>query len=142
MCLAKSQSRSIRRGGFTLVEVLVTMVMMAVVLPVVMRGISLATGAASMAKHSAEAATLGEQLLNEMSLVLANGETFTYGSSGEFADTVYKWNLQTADDTETGVTTLLLGVTWSERGQERTLYLSTMVADVLDTTTTATGTTQ
>jgi prepilin-type N-terminal cleavage/methylation domain-containing protein len=136
-----AQSRTAGRHGFTLVEVMVTMVMMAIVLPVVMRGISGATNAASFAKHSAEASMLGEQLLNEMTLVLANGETFTYGSSGEFGDGVYKWTLQNADDTELGVTTLMLGVVWNERGQERTLYLSTMVADPLDTSTLGTGTT-
>ena len=135
------QFRSRRRTGFTLVEVLVTMVMMAIVLPVVMRGISLATNAASLAKHQAEAAQLGDQLLNEMSMVLANGEAFSYGSSGEFADTVYKWQLETADDTETGITTMMLHVIWSERGQDRSLALSTMVSDPLATTTTTTGTT-
>jgi prepilin-type N-terminal cleavage/methylation domain-containing protein len=123
-------------AGFTLVEVLVTMVMMAIVLPVVMRGISGATNAASFAKHSSEAAMLGEQLLNEMTIVLANGETFTYGTSGDFGDGIYRWTLQNADDTETGITTLVLAVTWNERGKDRVIYLSTMVADPLDTTTT------
>jgi prepilin-type N-terminal cleavage/methylation domain-containing protein len=136
------QPRPAGRHGFTLVEVLVTMVIMAIVLPVVMRGISGATNAASFAKHSAEASMRGEQLLNEMALVLANGETFTYGSSGDFGDGIYRWTLQNADDTEIGVTTLVLGVVWDERGQERTVNLSTMVADPLDTSTLGTGTTQ
>lgn len=137
----RPQSRSRHRTGFTLVEVLVTMVMMAIVLPVVMRGISLATNAASLAKHQAEAAQLGEQLLNEMSLVLTNGEPFAFGTSGEFAETIYKWQLEQADDTETGITTVMLHVMWSERGTARSLALSTMVAFPLDTSTTTTGTT-
>ena len=43
------------RRGFTLAEVLITLLFLAIVLPVAMRGVSLALAAASHAKHTREA---------------------------------------------------------------------------------------
>src|SRR4051812_4048031 len=53
-------------GGFTLMEVLAAIVLMAIVLPVAMHAISVATNVASTAKNKAEAAILADSLLNEM----------------------------------------------------------------------------
>ena len=48
------------RRGFTLIEVLATMVLLALVLPAVMRGATVALSAAASAKHRTEAATFAE----------------------------------------------------------------------------------
>ena len=59
--------------GFTLVEVLATLVLMGIVIPVAMHGVSIAMSAASNARKTAEAATLAETKLNEL-LVLRESD--------------------------------------------------------------------
>jgi len=140
MICYRSQVRSStprRRGGFTLVEVLVTMAMMAAILPVAMRGISVAITTASTARHKAEAATLAQSKLNElMSTYLLIGDTSVVGSSGDFGEAWpnYTWTSTSSDDTQLGVTQMTLTVTWTERGGQRSYDLSTML-QYLDTAT-------
>jgi prepilin-type N-terminal cleavage/methylation domain-containing protein len=120
-----------KRRGFTLIEVLATMVLLAIVLPVAMRGVSVSLAAASSAQHRAEAASLGEAKLNSM---VATGEWSNTAPSGDFgADwSGYQWTLQTqARDFNT--TEVMLTVTWTERGTQRSLPISTLVADTSNT---------
>jgi prepilin-type N-terminal cleavage/methylation domain-containing protein len=112
------------RVGFTLVEVLATMVLIGIVIPVAMRGVSVALNTASAAKRQAEAATLGEAKLNEL---VSLGDWTAGATSGDFGQDWpdYRWRLQTvARDFD--VTEIVLTVQWSERGQERVLNLSTL----------------
>ncbi len=53
-------------GGFTLIEVLVTLLLLALVLPLVMNGITSATSAASDARRRNEAAGLAEAQLDQV----------------------------------------------------------------------------
>src|SRR5690348_6677471 len=64
-------ARGAGRQGFTLVEVLAALVILGIVLPVAMRGVSLSLAAASNAKHMNVAAQLADQKLNEV--VLTSG---------------------------------------------------------------------
>lgn len=131
-----------RAAGFTLIEVLVTLGMMAIVLPAAMRGVSIATASASYARHAAEAATLGQSKLNEIVSNLEILQTNDAGSSGDFGQTWpgYTWTYQDSYDADLTVTTITLIVNWQERGQDRSIELSTMVADPAATTDTTTGT--
>ena len=52
------------RRGFTLVEVLATLVLLGIILPIAMRGVSMAMAAASNARRTAEATSLAEAKLN------------------------------------------------------------------------------
>ena len=54
------------RRGFTLLEVLATLVLVGIILPAVMHGISLATIAAGEAKHKVEAVSLAQTKLAEL----------------------------------------------------------------------------
>ena len=115
--------RSKNFGGFTLVEVLVTMLLMGILLPVAMRGISVSLAQADNARHVSEAATLGESKLNEL---VATGATT--GNSGDFgADwPAYKWTLQTTAR-DFGVSEVVMTVSWAGRDGPRSLNVSTMV---------------
>lgn len=119
------------RRGFTLIEVLVTMVMMGIILPVALHAMSSAMLAASYARHATEAATLGQSKLNEMVAMLMSGEVNTISGSGDFGPgwPDYTWECQETYDTNLAVTQLDLKVVWLARGQERSVLLSTMVAD-------------
>jgi prepilin-type N-terminal cleavage/methylation domain-containing protein len=114
-----------RHGGFTLVEVLVTIVLMGIVLPITMRAVTNALTAASHARHTAEASALAEAKLNE---IVASGNPTTFGTSGDFGAEwpEYQWTCQSVTDSN-GFTQISLVVTWREGNRERTYNLSTLV---------------
>jgi prepilin-type N-terminal cleavage/methylation domain-containing protein len=131
------RSRRGRRPAFTLVEVLAALVIIGIVLPVTMTGASLAMRAGSLARRQAEAATLGEAKLTEM----VSMATWSSGSAdGDFGQDFpsYHWTLETAQR-DMNVTELLLTVTWKDRGEDRSVKLSTF-AYVSTTGGTGTGT--
>ena len=115
-----------RRSAFTLVEVLATLVLMGIVIPVAMHGVSIAMAAASNARKTAEAATLAEAKLNEL---VATREWEFGAGSGDFGAhwPEYKWTLATATR-EYEMTELVLSVTWQDRGKERSVAVSTLSA--------------
>jgi prepilin-type N-terminal cleavage/methylation domain-containing protein len=120
------------RRGFTLIEVLVTMGLMGIVLPVAMRGMSLAVATASTARHKAEACTLAQTKLEEIAQAVILDDTSNENSSGDFSDinpnfTNYTWTCQSQDDTNLGITQLTVVVSWNERGEAKTFSLSTLV---------------
>jgi len=124
------RSRTHRRRGFTLVEVLVTMAMMAAILPVAMRGISVAITTASTARHKAEASTLAQSKMNELaSTYLIMQDTSVVGSSGDFGEAWpgYTWTSTSSDDTQLGILQMTLTVNWLEKGGQRSYELSTML---------------
>jgi len=121
---ARRTRRGGRGGGFTLIEVLVALVLMGIILPVAMRGATLAMRAASTARHQAEAATLGEAKLTEM---VAQGDWQSGNTQGDFSPDFpqYQWQLQSAQR-DLDVTELQLTVTWKERGADRSINVSTL----------------
>jgi prepilin-type N-terminal cleavage/methylation domain-containing protein len=131
-----------RRAGFTLVEVLVTMMLLAIVMPVIMKGISLGVMAASDAKRRTEAAGLAQAKLSEL---VASQEWASGNLSGDFSPNwpAYKWQAAVQawpDDTSgTGIQELDLTVTWMSRGKPSSLMLSTLAST---STTAATNSTQ
>jgi prepilin-type N-terminal cleavage/methylation domain-containing protein len=119
-----------RRPAFTLVEVLATLVLIGIVIPVAMQGVSVAMSAASNARRTAEAAALGEAQLNK----LVASRDFQFGVvSGDFAPQWpdYKWNVETLQR-DFGVTEIILHVSWLDRGRERSLAVSTFAAPLDD----------
>jgi hypothetical protein len=93
-----------------------------------MRGVSVSLAAAEKAKHLSEAASLGDSKLNEL---ISTGEWSGGALQGDFGQDwpMYRWQAQEATR-DFGVTEIVLTVTWQERGQDRSLSLSTMVSDV------------
>src|SRR5262245_59015289 len=82
-----------RQHGFTLPEVLATLVLLGIVVPVAMRGVSVALASAQTAKRQAEAASLAQSKLNQL---IADGSWQTSGSSGDFAPDHpdYRWTCE------------------------------------------------
>ncbi len=119
--------RNTRRGqpGFTLIEVLATMVLLGIVLPVAMRGVSMALAAAEYSRHTAEASSLAQEKLCELTTLGVSSST---GNSGDFgADHPdYRWTLQ-RQSRDYGLTELDVSIVWTERGRERSLIVSTLV---------------
>jgi prepilin-type N-terminal cleavage/methylation domain-containing protein len=126
-----------RRSGFTLVEVLASLVIMGIVLPFAMRGASLAMHAGSVARHQAEAATLGEAKLTELVTMGSWSDTAQGDFGNDFPQ--YRWTMENIQR-DIGVTELLLSVIWQERGEDRSVKLSTFV--YVPTGNASTGATQ
>ncbi len=113
------------RRGVTLVEVLATMVLIGIVLPVVMQGVSLSMSAAARARHRTEAVQLATLKASEF-LVLRDVNSFS--GSGDFGEDwpEYRWESQAASS-DYGLYRVDVRVIWMERGQERAVALSTLV---------------
>ncbi len=117
--------RSLRRG-FTLIEVLATLLLMTIALPVIMKAVSMATSAGSVAKRRVEATTLADSKINEL---VATGQWQNGQLSGDFGTDWpdYTWSAQVNDydgvNKEIDVT-----INWPGRGgYEDALTLSTLV---------------
>lgn len=121
-------SRGENDRGFTLVEILATFVLMAIILPVAMNGISMASKLANKAKHRVAAGALAEQMLSEFVLSgdYEDGDQEGEVSSGN-ADFV--WQLAVLDwEEEDSMQQLDMSVTWEDAGgREDTVLLSTLV---------------
>ena len=134
-------TRSVR-PAFTLVEVLATLVLLGIVLPVAMKGVSTAMSMSSSAKRTAEAASLAQTKLNEFIIDPVNNSA----TSGDFGaeHPGYRWTIETAARNY-GVTEVMIRVTWTERGRERSLLVTTMAyesgADMMNPAAAATGVT-
>jgi general secretion pathway protein I len=118
--------KSKKAGGFTLVEVLAAITIMAIVLPVVMYGISMSTGLAEGAKQRAQATALAEEKLDQMIVELGG----TLGlSSGDFGDEApgFSWQSDMTQWEEPNMNQLQVTVTWTARGRQRSVAVSTLI---------------
>jgi type II secretory pathway pseudopilin PulG len=124
-----------RRGGFTFVEVMAALVFAAIVLPTAMKGISLATNAASQARRRAEATVLGRNLITELS---AAGVPALSESEGTFSENPdYRWTAEVSDweatdsslqtTVGTNLKQLQVKVIWKARNSERSVSLATLI---------------
>ena len=118
--------------AFTLVEVLAALLLIAIVLPVVMQGISLATGAASSAKRRTEAASLAQSKLAELVATegwrtgVLSGQFDAFDGDGAHH---YGWRGEVGNWTEPYVKQLQVYVTWTGAGggEEEWVRLTTLV---------------
>ena len=124
--LFPARSAARRRRGITLIEVLATIVLMGVVLPAAMHGISVCLQAASISRQRSEAAGLAEAKLNEL---IATGDWEFGMMSGEFGEAwpEYHWSGTTTEFSDPTLRQLSVRVFWLNRGQQRDVILTTLV---------------
>ena len=115
--------RRIRRG-FTLMEVLATLLLLGIVLPVAMRGLSVGMNVADSARHNAEAASLAQAKLNE----LVSTDQWSSSTAGDFGQGFpgYRWMCESSAK-DFNVYEVVLTVTWESRGSERRVNVATLV---------------
>jgi prepilin-type N-terminal cleavage/methylation domain-containing protein len=118
-----------RGYGFTLIEVLAAMLLIAIVLPVVMQGITAGLAASSAARRRTEAAGLAEEKMGE---ILANGLWQGGVMQGDFSPDWpdYKWQATVsgwAQDTSlSNLQEIDLRVFWTADNREQAVNLSTL----------------
>lgn len=124
--------------GFTLAEVLATLVLIGIVVPAVMRGVSVGLMASSHARHVAQAASLAEAKLAEL---VVTGQWGLATSGGDFSPDwpQYRWTSQTYS-LDFATNEIVLEVRWLERDMEQSMVLSTIVYENANMTGTETTT--
>ncbi|MFC1494451.1 type II secretion system protein [Thermodesulfobacteriota bacterium] len=112
--------------GFTLLEILATFVLVAIIIPVAMEGISLSTKMASNSKHKIVAGALAEKKLTEILITRdwVNGDQ--KGNFGvDYND--YDWRFEVLDwEGEELIRQIDLYVEWVSSGKNRSVVISTL----------------
>jgi prepilin-type N-terminal cleavage/methylation domain-containing protein len=120
-----NRRRSQRSFAFTLPEVLVSLALVGLVIPGVMRGVSLALAASDDARKRIEAVGLAESKLEEMTAAVVSNRQGS-SSAGDFGveHSAFRWD-STANVLENELTEIRVNVRWTARGSERSVALST-----------------
>lgn len=122
------------RSGFTFIEVLATLLLLGIVLPAVMSGISLCLTTASVARHQSEAAGLCHSKLTELATQSDLQHVNLGGDFGtDWPD--YRWNAVVTDGDITNLKVVEVSVTWRHLGRERHVTMTTQVYSNTSTTT-------
>jgi prepilin-type N-terminal cleavage/methylation domain-containing protein len=113
-------------GGFTFIELLATIVLIGIIMPVAMRSIGLCTRLGGQSRRKIEAASLAQTKLTELT---SSQDWQTGEKRGDFGTDWpgYQWTLAVSNWTDSVVSQLDLTVTWQSQGQQRSLTLSTLV---------------
>jgi len=114
--------------AFTLPEVLASLVLVGLVLPAVMKGVSLALQASDDARKRTEAVGLAETKLSEISASVTTGgaNSTTAGDFGaEHPNFRWDASIAAAAGASSSLSEVHVRVTWRGRGTERSVDLST-----------------
>src|SRR5258707_9229 len=115
--------------AFTLAEVLAAMVFMAILIPVALEGLSIASRAGEVAVRKSEGALVAEKILNE---TIATTNWNTSGQSGTVRQGIrdFRWKLNNEawnqDSSQSGMRLLSVEVTFEAQGRDYTLRMSTL----------------
>ncbi|HEY9171204.1 MAG TPA: hypothetical protein VI136_02865 [Verrucomicrobiae bacterium] len=135
LCRSGSSSRrfpgprsiAIPESGFTLAEVLAAMLFMAIVIPVAMQGLQIASRAGVVSERKALAARLAESKLNEL---VVTGEWQSSSTKGTIYEGLqsYPWVLESEPWSVDGAMRLLtVRVAVPVQGQDYDVQVSTLV---------------
>lgn len=116
-----------RSGGFSFVELLATLVLISIVMPVAMRTIGLCAQMAGQSRRQVEAACLAKTKLTELT---AASDWQNGSGRGDFGTDWpgYEWTMTVANWTEDAtVRQLDMTVSWRSVGRQRKITLSTLV---------------
>jgi prepilin-type N-terminal cleavage/methylation domain-containing protein len=122
----KTVDRSAHLGGFTFIELLATVVLIAVIMPVAMRCIGLCTRLGGQSRKQIEAASLASTRLAEL---ITTQDWESGEGRGDFGSDWpgYQWKTTVTNWTDSTARQLDLMVTWQSQGLERAVTLSTLV---------------
>lgn len=125
---------NLTRAGFTLAEVLAALAFMAIVIPVAVQGISVASRAGQVAARKADAARIGDRVLNELEVTgqLLGGVQNGVIREGERE---FRWSMQTQSWLEGNLNQVTVSVAFEVQGQAYDLRLATLIDPNAATTT-------
>jgi hypothetical protein len=131
----------INSAAFTLAEVLAALLFMAIVIPVALEGMHIASRAGTVAVRRTEAARVAERILNENIVTTNwNGGSSQSGSTAEGSQQ-YRWTLKNeawnVDPNLPNLRLLSVEVAYSTQGREGSVRLSTVVNSTVPTNSAA-----
>ena len=115
-----------KNSGFTFAETLAAMLFMAIVVPVMVQGMTVASRAGLVAERQREAVELADRLLTELVLT---GDWRDSESEGDFGEDWpgYRWVLSDREWEEDTMLVVSVEVFFKVRGREHSLELTTLV---------------
>lgn len=114
-------------AAFTLAEVLAALLFMAIVIPVAVHGLRIASRAGEVAARKSDAVRVAERILNE-SIVTTNwNKSFQNGTVSE-GDRSYRWTLRNETWKEDTMQLLSVEVTFPVQNQDYMVRLSTLAS--------------
>ena len=130
--------KTFRHSAFTLAEVMAALVFMAILIPVALEGLSIASRAGEVAARKSDAALVAERILNEQ-LVTTNWNAAVQNGTVHQGILDFRWTLRndpwTADPNQNSIRQLSVEVTFAARGQDYTLKMATLVDSASPSTT-------
>ena|SRR2546421_108702 len=116
--------------AFTLAEVLAALVFMAILVPVALEGLSIASRAGEVAVRKGEAAIVAQKVLNE-SVVTTNWNQNSQSGVVRQGAREFRWTLRNEpwgqDPAENTIPLLSAEVTFNAQGRDYSIKLSTLV---------------
>jgi len=123
-------TRSASASAFTLAEVLAALVFMAIVIPVALEALSIASRAGEVAARKSEAALVAERVLAE-NIITTNWDRGVQNGVVRQGIRDFRWSLRTEpwneDPQQSDLRLLSVEVTFAARGQDYGVALSTLV---------------
>lgn len=125
------------RRGFTLVEVLASLLLMAIVIPVAMDGMSVASRVGILGQRKAAAMRVAERVLTEL---IVEQQTQQSSSSGTAADgdTSYPWTMRVENWSEDAMQQITVAVTFTVQGHNYEVSVTTLLPTTTPTDDTGT----
>jgi prepilin-type N-terminal cleavage/methylation domain-containing protein len=114
-----------RDRGFTLAEVLAALSLMAIVIPVALEGMSIASRAVTLGQRKAAAARVAQQVLNTS---IATGAVSTTGASGTVTQSgvTYRWSIVSEPWEVDSLDVVTVDVAFDVQGTSHQITLSTL----------------
>ena len=124
--LPPAARRFSRASAFTLAEVLAALLFMAIVIPVAVEALHIASASGSVAVRKVQAARIADSLLSE-SLVTTNWSRPLNGTRAENG-LEFRWSMHTEFwSPDPGLQLLTADVSYSAQGREYTVHMGTLV---------------
>jgi prepilin-type N-terminal cleavage/methylation domain-containing protein len=103
-----------RTSGFTFIELLATVVLIAIIMPVAMRSIGLCTRLGGLSRRQIEAASLAKAKMTELTVT---GDWASGNQHGDFGQDWpgYEWRVSVTNWTDATVRQLDLTVLWERK---------------------------
>jgi prepilin-type N-terminal cleavage/methylation domain-containing protein len=133
--------RGVRSRGFTLVEVLAALLFMAILIPVTMHGVSVASRAGTLGQRKSTAMRIAERVLEEQ---IVSGQMATATPYGNIVDgdITYSWTMKSdpwPEDTTISLNVVTVRVEFSVQGNTFDVAASTLYdPNAVSTVTTST----
>jgi prepilin-type N-terminal cleavage/methylation domain-containing protein len=115
------------KRAFTLVELLAAMAFMAIVIPVAMEGLRIASRAGQVGQRKSMAARVGDRMLNEY-VVMNQRQTGKQNGTAQEGPLEFRWNIRVENWREDSMRLVTCEVTYPVQGKNYSVTESTLVS--------------